>query len=814
MASPRTLAPHDVAGQARIGSRVTALGRIASFLLLALALAPVPSAAYDWIPPRPVAAVLPGACLAPSSVHTLPITIFASGAPANLTWSAAASGQFTLGVSPGAGSIFVPAGTVGTVNLTVSVPDTALGISVLNVVLLHAIGGSQAAKVSATIQAATGGRPEVKPVPAVFAAAAGVAGSVSFQVHSLTGTSEQIALTGGRFNPDPNNQGALFPGSPPPALATLPGGGTIAISAPTTIASNAYAGNLNAVQLSVTSAGGISNAQGYALSTASGTVPTALVPAGVLTGDDGILGRDGAALFPSRGEWLVPTGLTGVRVVRDVSTDSIGPVDSAGDGADDRWVGTIRIPSYAASIAVVPQFARGPGDTLDVGLCAAGRAGLMLLDLTTVEDPTFGTWEDFFDVDMNGIDDRILRTIPVSGFATDVAWFSAPSGRVVALVADADSGAVPVSASYDPVSVVAGTGQGVVAIDLGAALDPAQPPYTAGTLGTPGSALDLELRGDTAPDLAIADGTGGVAVYSLTASGGTPAAVTFTPRGTVALSSVWGTPYARDLAWVSNTRDSVYVAVAASAGGLQIVRAPRGGAPSLVLAQQTLGSAIGAAGAWTGTLAAAMGSLGIALLRAPGAAYLDRILPGAPSPYTAPVALARLAPWTATGSPLEVAAHETPSSAVSAASFKPTTGPLPELLACDGSRLLALRPGNAPITSVEIEPLPPPFTTLSISPNPASGRVRIQVHPGRGFAASSASTLPGLGRFVLDMFDVNGRRVRTIAGDGGGATSMQVEWDGRDESGRRVASGRYWVRARGPAEADASAPAVPVILLR
>jgi flagellar hook assembly protein FlgD len=75
-------------------------------------------------------------------------------------------------------------------------------------------------------------------------------------------------------------------------------------------------------------------------------------------------------------------------------------------------------------------------------------------------------------------------------------------------------------------------------------------------------------------------------------------------------------------------------------------------------------------------------------------------------------------------------------------------------------------------------------------------------------------TLPGLGRFVLDMFDVNGRRVRTIAGDGGGATSMQVEWDGRDESGRRVASGRYWVRARRQPEADASAPAVPVILLR
>jgi len=103
----------------------------------------------------------------------------------------------------------------------------------------------------------------------------------------------------------------------------------------------------------------------------------------------------------------------------------------------------------------------------------------MLLDLTVTDDPTFGTWEDFFDVDMNGIDDRILRVIPTSGFATDVGWFRAPSGRVVAMVADADTGSVAVSASYNPASVVAGTGQGVVAIDLGAALDPGLPPYAA-----------------------------------------------------------------------------------------------------------------------------------------------------------------------------------------------------------------------------------------------------------------------------------------------------------------------------------------------
>ncbi|HEX5032244.1 MAG TPA: FlgD immunoglobulin-like domain containing protein [Candidatus Eisenbacteria bacterium] len=785
---------------------------VLALLLLGSAAAASHALAFDWIPPRPVTAILPGATLARSSPQIIPLTIFASGAPASLIWSAASSGEFAAGVSPSSGSINVPAGAVGTVNLTVTVPDTALGICVLHVVLVHTVGGSQAGKASAIITAATDGRPEVKPV--LFAAPAGVAGNVSFQVHSLSGSSEQVALTTGRINPDPNNDGSLFPGSPPPSLVTLPAGGTITVSESMTIASNAFAGNVNAVQLSVTSVGGISNAVGYALSTASGAVPTALVPAGVLRGDDVVVGRDGAAYLASHGEWLVATGLTGVRVVRDVSTDSIGPVDAGGDGSDDRWLGTIRIPSYAASIAIVPRFARSPGDTIDVGLCAAGRGGLMLLDLTVTDDPTFGTWEDFFDVDLNGIDDRILRIIPTSGFATDAGWFRAPSGRVVAMVAAADTGSVPVSASYNPASVVAGTGQGIVAIDLGAALDPGLPPYAAGTLATPGSALDLELRGGTSPDLAIADGTGGVAVYSLTASGGNPAAVTFTPRGTVGLSSAWGTPYARDLAWVSNTKDSIYVAVAASAGGLQLVRAPRGGAPQLVLAQQTLAPAIGVGGTWTGTLAAAMGASGIALLRAPGGGYLDRIVTGAPSPYTPPVTLARLATWSATGQALEVALHQTPMSAIGAAVFKPTTGPLPTLLASDGNRLLSLRPGNAAITAVEIDPVSPPSEPfLAVSPNPAPGRVRIEVRGGWGDVAFSSDGYgPSVGRFAIEVFDVAGRRVRRLEGDGGAATSTSIEWDGRDASGRPVASGRYWLRpvSRG----DRTELAVPVILLR
>jgi hypothetical protein len=730
------------------------------------------------------------------------MVVLTRGGSANLFWSTSAQGEFTLNVSPSSGSLSVPANSIGTVTFNVTVPDTALGVCALSVVLQNEFGGGQVAKVSAPITAATGGRPEVKPVPGTFTAAAGTSGSVSFQIHSLIGSSETVPLTMGRLNPDPNNQGALFSGTAPPSSVSVPAGGTVTVNVPTTIASNVYAGNRNAVQLTVTSGGGLSQAVGHAVASTTGAVPTAFFPTGLTSSDGDVTSRDGAAPLPSRGYWLVPSGLVGVRVMREVSIDSIGPVDADGNGGDDRWIGTVRIPAYAAAIEVIPRFARAPGDTIDVGLVAAGRGGLMLVDLSVLEDPTFGTWEDFFDLDFNGVDDRIVRIIPTNGFATDVAWFRAPSGRTVALVADADSGSVPVLSSYNPATVTAGTGQGVIAIDVGAALDVVgNPPYAAGTLATPGSALDLEVRNGSPPDLVIADGASGIHVYGLTASGGTPATVTFTPRGTVTLSSAWGTPYARDVAWVRNTGDSIYAAVAASAGGMQILRVPRagGGSPSLVLSQQTLGPAIGLAGAWTGTLGVALGSSGAALLRAPGAAFLDRITPGAIAPYTPPVTLARLAAWSATGSALEVASHQTPLSAMSAARFENTSGPNPDLLVSDGDRLLVLRPGNAAITAVEVprESTPPAthIIHLRVAPNPSvGGDIRFEI---TAESVHGDEFTPRLGTIRLEIFDLTGRLVGKLTAAGGDA-AVRVRWDGRDQAGRRVASGRYWVRTPKP----------------
>jgi hypothetical protein len=611
-------------------------------------------------------------------------------------------------------------------------------------------------------------------------------------------------VTNGRFNPDPNNAGALFHGGTFPTDVNLPGGATITLSAPTTIAGSAYAGNANGVQCSITSNEGISTATGFALVSVSlpDSLPVALYPVGLTPMAEPAAGRDGAVELPSRGVWLLPAGLNGVEVLTSgAQLARIGPVDTDANGSDDRLVGRIRVPSFAVSIAVVPGFVTPAGDTLDLGLLAAGRGGFMLVDLRQVIGPLFGTWEDFFDQDMNGIDDRIIRMIPVPGFATDVTWFRAANGRVVAMVAAADTGSVPVAVDFNPAAVVAGTGAGVVAIDVSAAIDSlGGTPYAAGTLSTPGSALDLELRraGGGTPDLAVADGASGVSVYHLTTAVGAPPTVTFTPLGSVALSSAWGAPYARDVCWISNTRDSVYLAIAASAAGVEIVRAPLAGSPSLVLVQQTLAPAIGLAGTWTGNLGVAMGIGGVALMRIPGGAELDQVSPAASPPYTGPVALSRGQLWTE-GRALEVAWHWTPSASATSMQFLGTTGPIPDLLVSDGPRALLLRPGQATITAVGEDRSPPRALPLavSVSPNPLGSRTEIRV-----FGASSPA---GLGAVDVEIFDVQGRVVRRIH-----SNLARLTWDGRDDRGRRLGSGRYWLRVR----AGAREATRPVLILR
>ena len=58
-----------------------------------------------------------------------------------------------------------------------------------------------------------------------------------------------------------------------------------------------------------------------------------------------------------------------------------------------------------------------------------------------------------------------------------------------------------------------------------------------------------------------------------------------------------------------------------------------------------------------------------------------------------------------------------------------------------------------------------------------------------------AFDLPATGRAELAVYDVAGRRVTTLLrGDRVAAGSHRATWDGRDEAGRQVATGVYFVK--------------------
>src|SRR5438876_832905 len=140
---------------------------------------------------------------------------------------------------------------------------------------------------------------------------------LTFQVHGMAAVAETLDVTADRSNPDPNNAGALFPGSPPPATPFLPAHATIAITVPTTIAGSAYAGSANTVSCTVSSLFGNSTASAHALASAAlpESLPTALVPVGLVPMAEPAAGRDGPVELPWRGLWLLPAGLEGVRVI-------------------------------------------------------------------------------------------------------------------------------------------------------------------------------------------------------------------------------------------------------------------------------------------------------------------------------------------------------------------------------------------------------------------------------------------------------------------------------------------------------------------
>jgi photosystem II stability/assembly factor-like uncharacterized protein len=76
----------------------------------------------------------------------------------------------------------------------------------------------------------------------------------------------------------------------------------------------------------------------------------------------------------------------------------------------------------------------------------------------------------------------------------------------------------------------------------------------------------------------------------------------------------------------------------------------------------------------------------------------------------------------------------------------------------------------------------------------------LTLHPAAPNPFRDATTVrfevPRAGRVELAIFDTRGARVRTLTDDARSAGVHEVAWDGRDESGRRVAAGAYFFRLR------------------
>jgi len=76
--------------------------------------------------------------------------------------------------------------------------------------------------------------------------------------------------------------------------------------------------------------------------------------------------------------------------------------------------------------------------------------------------------------------------------------------------------------------------------------------------------------------------------------------------------------------------------------------------------------------------------------------------------------------------------------------------------------------------------------TLSAYPNPFNPQLTI------------AWSAPRTGHLRLEVFDLRGRRVRTLLDGEVSATAGEIVWNGRDLRGRGVASGAYLLRLQTP----------------
>jgi hypothetical protein len=82
------------------------------------------------------------------------------------------------------------------------------------------------------------------------------------------------------------------------------------------------------------------------------------------------------------------------------------------------------------------------------------------------------------------------------------------------------------------------------------------------------------------------------------------------------------------------------------------------------------------------------------------------------------------------------------------------------------------------------DPLPKRYELRLAGANPARGRAAVEL------------ALPAAGVVDVQVFDVRGAHVRTIARGTLEAGRWALPWDGTNDAGRAVAAGKYWVSAR------------------
>ncbi|HMB68892.1 MAG TPA: SdrD B-like domain-containing protein, partial [bacterium] len=104
-------------------------------------------------------------------------------------------------------------------------------------------------------------------------------------------------------------------------------------------------------------------------------------------------------------------------------------------------------------------------------------------------------------------------------------------------------------------------------------------------------------------------------------------------------------------------------------------------------------------------------------------------------------------------------------------------------LACDAAETAGDFGYGAPTAAT---PSSGPAIALRTSPNPFSGRTVVEFD------------LPQAGAVDLTVYDVGGRRIRSLVRGALPAGAHSVTWDARDDAGSAVAAGVYFYRLRGP----------------